>query len=471
MTYQETIRNDRHYPILKMLMSLLSNSCIQLSRNIDDSKVEEIGISIYQVMSARYRKYHDTNHILSMCEGMGPIEIIAAIFHDTVYLQVDKRIHPLLKPYLAEFEIDEKYECTLPDFKNDQLLILAAQIFQVEKGQRLNPFNGLNEFLSAVSGARIIQNIISEWELIQVIACIEATIPFRKKNSEGLSNFDLLERRLVLLNERNDLNLKREQIQKALESCVNLANRDVWGFFSNDFGLFLSQTWDLLLEGNPIFRNPLFTIHQYSRAVEKVEGFLSSLTAEQVVHSHNGKPSNFNELQGQVKKNLENSTLYLRVKLVAAAIIESFAILTGGDAPYCMLLGDEDEHQTLRSKYLQPSKDFGMEKVNPNVYEMFRFGRAERSGFDFASSPISAFLYENLSNADLLKAIALSKDFSKGKTTSKEFLTSFPSSIIMPLIDGIASVSWSRRSRLQELKGALGIKSKSIELISKKKSA
>ncbi|MGB3695721.1 MAG: hypothetical protein WA999_23665, partial [Spirulinaceae cyanobacterium] len=49
-------------------------------------KVTEL---IVQTMTGAWRYYHNTEHILKVGGTDNPIEVLAALFHDIVYVQID----------------------------------------------------------------------------------------------------------------------------------------------------------------------------------------------------------------------------------------------------------------------------------------------------------------------------------------------------------------------------------------------
>jgi hypothetical protein len=138
---------------LHRLIQLFQYSFYELKINATIADVETMAVTVYNVMEARWRKYHSIDHVLSICETSDPIQILAGLFHDTVYLQIDRRIHPRIVHYLQEFQpVGEGYTVKVPPINSntaDQTLYLVSEVFGAKSGSTLTPFTGANEYLSA----------------------------------------------------------------------------------------------------------------------------------------------------------------------------------------------------------------------------------------------------------------------------------------------------------------------------------
>jgi len=64
------------------------------------------------------------------------------------------------------------------DAHGDILLAIATSIFGFKSHQTLLPFAGLNEFLSAMLACRELEKSLTLKQLVRIVVCIEATIPF-----------------------------------------------------------------------------------------------------------------------------------------------------------------------------------------------------------------------------------------------------------------------------------------------------
>jgi hypothetical protein len=66
-------------------------------------KTQKISNLIVGSMSGQWRLFHTPDHIFQVGLGGDDIEVISALFHDSVYVQVDKDIHSGLLSYIASF--------------------------------------------------------------------------------------------------------------------------------------------------------------------------------------------------------------------------------------------------------------------------------------------------------------------------------------------------------------------------------
>jgi len=450
------------------LMNILDTAFRGLGKAIDPMQIESLASLLHQAMSQRGRRYHAMPHIFEIISGAGPIEQLAIVFHDAVYVQVDHRLHPKLKTYLKEFNLEDKTQNLLlpeiPKVKKAKkveppnLVEIAYTIFGVKPGNLLTHNEGENEFLSAVAAARILENLIEPWQVIQVLACIEATIPFRSLNAEGQSPSEILYLRLEHVNQQYALGKTKEEIQEVVRLSVKVSNRDVIGFASEDPGYFLAQTWELLLEGNPIFRNPLYTTIEYRSALQKIEGFFSFLKPPIIFREYEGEPNSeqYKKLLQQAYFNLSIGIEYIQTKLVGVAIHEAVSNLSGGDGPLVVFRGDiPSEKSYKRAKldtYLDHTIPLSKDALrNPAVTRLLTVGRSAPDGFDFLHSTLGGYLYERMDEVTFAEIIKKSKGLFAGNTSSLDFLAGFPKAILLAVLNASAHVAWSRRASITEL--------------------
>lgn len=444
------------------LMNIFDTAFRGLGKTVSPMQIETLADLVHHSMSQRGRRYHAMSHIFEIIQGASPIEQLAIIFHDTIYVQVDRRVHPKLRAYLKDFTLEYKTRhLILPEtnqVKTPDLVAIAYEVFNFKPHQTITPNNGENEFLSALVAGRILENFLDSWEIIQIIACIEATIPFRPLTPDGLSPSELLYQRLEQLNRKYHLSRTQEELQRVICLSVKVSNRDLMGFASQDPGHFLSQTWELLLEGNPIFRNPLYTTVQYRSALQKVEGFFSFLKPPVIFQHYQNEPdaTHYRTLLSQAHFNLSIGIDYIQTKLMGMAIHEALSILSGGDGPLVIFRGDiPGEKNTMRSLldvYLDhniPSSPDASK--NPVINRLLKSGRAAPDGFDFLHSTLGAYLYERLEEKTLIRLIKKSKEFFAGTISPLDFLSFFPRPVLLAILRATAHIAWSRRAAISEL--------------------
>ena len=53
-------------------------------------EIERWGFSIHAALSAAGREFHNHDHVVDLLSDGDPLEVIAALYHDAVYIQVDQ---------------------------------------------------------------------------------------------------------------------------------------------------------------------------------------------------------------------------------------------------------------------------------------------------------------------------------------------------------------------------------------------
>ena len=206
---------------------------------------------------------------------------------------------------------------------------------------------GLNEFLSIVVAMRKLEPILNRTVLCQIACCIEATIPFRPPNKQG-TPMDRLYARLQETNIQLNLCMKDEILVESVQPAACLQNLDVASFATTDRAWFLDNTWSLLLENNESLRHQYFyTVHEFQKAVFKLNGFFSFLKMNVIFQSFRGVPSQqeLDLMTTQATRNMEVGCTYVCAKLLSTSVLAAFAILMGGVAPISLFMGDLPSHK------------------------------------------------------------------------------------------------------------------------------
>ncbi|RMF24236.1 MAG: hypothetical protein D6756_07305, partial [Cyanobacteria bacterium J083] len=317
----------------------------QLGKDIEPTELENIGNLVWQTLEGKWRYFHTSKHILEVAEDNSPIAVLAAIFHDIVYVQVDECIPFNLTRYISPFIIqtsDGSYQIkSANQLSIDSVFSLISKVFGYDVGETLDPNSGQNEFLSAVVAGSILKHWLPKEIIWQIAACIEATIPFRpdfERSRQASSVYgrvicaqknpiERLYERLIATNQEFGFGYTEAKLVDIVHLCVNLANRDLQGFNSQKSEVFLDNTWDLLLESNHhLCDRDSHTIAEYRIALGKNYYFLQNFLQPSLI---------FNQFQGQpekavyerwiiqAKNNLNLARLYLGSQLVATLIVES----------------------------------------------------------------------------------------------------------------------------------------------------
>ncbi len=425
---------------LARLADMFRGAMEGLGKTVDEAVLEQWAVTIHSSMSGRGRSYHTVEHVFTVHGGGDPIGTLATLFHDTVYCEVDGGLPRGLEAVLGDaLQVDgDHVELGEFDPTQDELRALVARIFGFEPGQRVTFQSGLNELASALLAVRSLESHLDHRTLAEVVTCIEATIPFRPQEAE-----DLLAERLALADREHGLGLGEAGVERAVRRAVEVANRDVGNFAYEDPAAFLSHTWEILPESNPTLRLPAYTLREYRSAMSKMESFLAGLEAGRVFRVFRGTPSG-PELEAtwaRVTTNLARGTRYLRQKVLAARLLESLGLLTGGDAPVSLFMGDlpfEAESERLED-LIGELPTFG-EDTDEIVFRLLSEGRTKDSGFDLRHSPLAAYLYAHLGDARSDAALRAADGW--------PLLDALPRHVVASIARATAQIAATRRAKL-----------------------
>jgi hypothetical protein len=198
----------------------------RLEAKVEPSELARIAELIVQPMMGPWRFFHTPEHIFDVGGNEDAIEVLAALFHDTVYVQVDRSINfnvsyyitPVAKEVNKQLQIRDKSELSA-----DATFEMVMLVFNFEPGEVLNPFSGQNEFLSALVAAKALEPFLKREQLLQIAGCIEATIPFRAAES-GVTVSQRLYDRLQAINSLFNLSLTDEQMRHGDGNSYALIN-------------------------------------------------------------------------------------------------------------------------------------------------------------------------------------------------------------------------------------------------------
>ena len=422
-------------------------------------QLSKIAKLIVQTMDSPWRYFHSTDHIFEVGKDGDAIEVLAALFHDTVYVQVDKSVNFNLTYYLAPFIEEERGKLFIreqSELPEDAIFEMVAMIFGFVPGQGLSPFGGQNEFLSTLVAAKTLESFLSPALIVQVAACIEATIPFRSKTESGFSPSELLHQRLKLTNHQFNLQLTDEDVTQAVRRSVRLANRDVCNFAEPSSAVFLTNTWSLLPEINHNLRKAgSYTVRDYREAMQKMLGFLKFLKPELVFHQFQGEPddSTYQELVKRTRKNIEVAQLYLESKLVAIAMIEALSLRFGSDVSLSTMLGElpDSEFSVGRLKDSFPHLSNPYQPILPverEVLNLLEIGRWKSSNYDIKNSPLTTFVVKYIGFNEIRCLRERSQAFFQETISSEDYLASCNAELTRIISNGIIKLLENRQAAL-----------------------
>ncbi|MBL8933773.1 MAG: hypothetical protein JNM69_04420, partial [Archangium sp.] len=372
-----------------------------------------------------------------------PIETIAALYHDIVYVQVDLGVPPhyneILEPLISREKDGWRI---LPHAAIDPTAKLVLDVFGHHAGQVLTPYNGLNELASGLVAAKEMEGVFSHEQQLALAACIEATIPFRP--AEKL----VLDARLAALG------VQPTERTVMIRRATRLANNDVGNFAEKDPAAFLDNTWKLLPETNPTLHTPnTYTVHEYRVALLKMEGFLSSLAASRVFRMQAGEPSpeEHKRRVDAAERNIALAVRYMRCKLYSTAVVEALAVETGGDAPLDLFMGGVGEPNGARMRRIEqflPELGTPPEPIDTVLQSLLDAGRLNASGFDMSPSPLASFLHLTLGERVMMENVARAREWWAGNSTARAFLDVQPVHTTAAIAQAGANITDTRRELL-----------------------
>jgi hypothetical protein len=447
---------------INRFIRLFADAFKALAAEVAVSDVERLAMLIQQSMDQGRRRYHVSTHVFDMCEGMNPRQVLATLFHDLVYYQLDGGFPPHTEAMLKRVVRVENRSDSLilrAIDRNDAGLVICAGLFGFKAGHKLPLYGGMNEFLSAVVSTRFLQPYLSPAELLAIAACIEATIPFRGADAKGNTASETLAQRVREVGNSLALGLGEADIVRIVTDAVLLANRDVSSFSEADPDTFLAHTWLLIEESNaPLAAVGVYSIQEYRSALSRMENFLGTLNPDHVFHHYRDTPgkAEFTALCNAARGNLEFTTRYLGTKIAAISVVEALAVATGGDCPVSMMLGD------VRSPYGRPDRveDFLPQPptapdVDPVLLDALEKSPGRESENDLTESPLTAFIYRSLGHAGAQRALVQAKRMFAGELPAREFLSGLDREMVRAVARACAEIALSRRDALLALEKAL----------------
>jgi len=435
----------------------------QLNGNVDPISISRTAELIIQTMTGPWRFFHTTEHIFEVGESGDAIEVLAALFHDLVYVQVDQGIGVNISSYIAAFMKEVSMQLVIRDraeLPDDPMFEMVMQIFGFTASQVLLPTAGQNEFLSAVIAAKCLEDALPPAAIAEITACIEATIPFRGRSEAGLSASDRLYERLKAVSQASGFGWNDAKLISVVERSVRLANRDVKNFAYPSSADFLDNTWNLLPETNHDLKKAnSYTVHGYRESLQKMEGFMHFLRPESVFQCFHGEPSElaYRELIVRTQHNLEVARLYLGSKLLSIAVIEALSRRLGHDVPLAMMMGELPFLGLAVAQLESFLPDISVACVPPatelewEVLSLLEKGRSQSSTYDIKNSPTATFIIKSIGFDQARHLLLQAKQFFKGELSAEDFLMKCDRDVVNTITNGILQVFESRKVAVRGL--------------------
>jgi hypothetical protein len=234
---------------------------------------------------------------------------------------------------------------------------------------------------------------------------------------------------------------------------LSVANKDVENFAESDAAVFLEYTWRLLPEMNvPLRARNVYTIREYREALQRMEAFFCTVDPEVVFHRYQGLPpeSEFRQMVGRAYHNIDTAWHYLRLKLLAQALLEALAEESGGDAPLSLFMGDLPAEGNARrlENYLPAVADPPWVDRSSIMLALMESGRKGNLGFYLNTAPLSLFLYRSLRPEEIEHALALSQEMFAGRLPPGDFLRSLNLEVVAAVARASAEMVTTRRKQL-----------------------
>ncbi len=433
----------------------------ELGASITPDEAEKMAFLAANAMSTRNRDFHDLEHALAISTTRTATGKFAGIFHDVVYVQIDRarlpKLRALIAPCIPSYKLSIKL--TAPLLRDKDIAILAT-LFGFKKGMEIGPSNGINEFLSALVAWRTLKKHLKTRDLLGIVACIEATIPFRTPAGDCLT-VELGVRLLAAAKAAGE-DLSAPFVEKTLKAAVEVANQDVSGFAASDQGLFVHQSWALLYETNPELQQRFYTLGGYMIAIHKMDSFFNALNASSVFRHYKDFPvqENYAVLFDRASFNIAVGKQYTAVKLIEVALLTAIAEQTGGPVPADYFYGArprsrEAKHARLEEGLppiheLRPSA-----LIYPATQRLLIEGRTHRSRFDNKSSYLGAFIISMLADGREFKNLyAAAKGYASGENSRATLLAEVPRTVLVPVLDALALIAPARKDAFARFKPA-----------------
>ena len=461
MTINTEIPN-LEYSSISIVAKRLQEAFHELKVSITTHECELLSCFLNDVYGTRNRAFHDVNHALTVGKGCSPLGVLAGLMHDAVYLQVDRAHLPDLRTLFGIFDPGEKIELILPSeeiIKKDVWAQAIVSLFGFTPGQKLGVFSGLNEFLSGWIALKKLSPYLKNEQLIHILANIEATIPFRG-NFKNPSVPERLKSNIKNAAKILKCEMSDAAIDQILKESIAVSNNDVEGFGLEEPQVFIYNSWALLYESNPTLQNNYFSIVKYREALQRLEGFLSTLNPTDIFLQYNGYPDQvtFEKLIQGAAKNIRIAREYIQVKLLETAVIESIAFISGGDCPLEFFTGPKPTRRESKSARIEQFLDWqtinaDSSNKDESVIQLLDQGRAFRSKFDIKTALFASYIYLGLTPEQFKVSYTKAVHFFKREVAPEEFLSTIPDAMMFHIGEIISHIAWTRAEGIERYVG------------------
>jgi len=442
---------------LQRLARMFRDSLAALGVSAPERRLERWSILVHSSMSGEDRVYHGIEHVFDVADGAEPVQVLATLFHDTVYARAGIPLPACQAGLLADVVEQRPDGLALQPFDpaDDPLRAMLERVFGLTPGIGLVPDEGLNELLSALLALRSLAGSLPTPTLLEIGASIEASIPFRCAKGPGESPPERLLLRLQRVNAEFALGLQPQELEAMVHRAVDLANRDVAGFAVSDTAQFLDSTWRLLPETNNALRGAsTYTLEEYRQGLHAMTRFFEQLDPNSVFCRFRGQPEadTYRWLTAAAHDNIQLARKYLRAKLAASSLLSALARVTGGDATAALFMGDLPDPGRPRERLEDHLPEPGppCTEADPEVFTLLHEGRRSASRFDIKNSPLTALIYGRMGEAGVGR-LNQSGDRHMDNVYAARVLECMPKDLLQEIVLACARIATTRTERLLRL--------------------
>jgi hypothetical protein len=422
-------------------------------------QAEEWAIFLHGTLTDEKRAYHGIAHVFKIAAGASPIQLLAAFFRDVISYYVD--ISTGLDPRRTEIlkGVFEPGTFILSKELTDPRDACIVHIFGYPSGMDLAPhlkaYDGLDIFVSALLACRLMKDALTLSHVVQLAACLEATIPFRKTAVGQDTPLEVLYKRLHSCNQLYGTEFSEQQISETVQQAADFHNRSFGNMASKDLAEFVDHTWRLLPEQHESLRqHALYTLTDYYKAIQSMAQLTKTFEPSSVFVSYKGVPSDkeLERFHTRLESNSSIAQHYIQARLFSVAVVSALACLTGGDhAPKSFFFGDLPSfhrQSTVLGDGLIQEKDDEEESNDNQVYYLLLTGdRLSEYGFDARKAPLAAFLYRALGLEAIMRALTQC-EVPMTDESSWTLLRGLPRVVIEQVGNEVARVALSRKQSI-----------------------
>jgi hypothetical protein len=160
---------DRPRSPVHQIVNALGLALRELGATPAPEDLERWGFAVHAALSAPGREFHNHEHVLALADGSDgdPLDVIAALYHDVVYLQVDQGPPASLRGDFAT--VCEKADGgwrLLP--APTQAVADVYAVFGRAAGDVVGPMSGANELASALIASLHLGDVLDRWSRLTV---------------------------------------------------------------------------------------------------------------------------------------------------------------------------------------------------------------------------------------------------------------------------------------------------------------